>query len=130
MNAPRLVRFDRALIRDGVSLMPSALPFHAVHSFMLENWSGGERERGGHAHKAQTQALLVLASRVFVLAEQRNGDADKYLLRSDDPTWLVIYPGTWITLRMSQGARLLGIVDGHYDPADYLRERDAWKALA
>lgn len=128
MIVPRLVRFDRPLIRDGVSLLPAPLPFVAVHSFLLENWSGGERERGGHAHKAQTQALLVLASRVFVLTEQRGNVSDKFLLRADDPAWLVVPPGTWLTLRMTPGARLLAIVDGSYAESDYQRDRAAWES--
>lgn len=130
MTAPRFVRFDAPLIREGVSLLPAPLPFKAAHAFLLENWSGGERERGNHAHRQQTQALCVIASRVFVLVEQRGGAADKFLLQSSDPAWLVVYPQSWLTLRMSPGARVLVIADGHHDEADYQRDRSAWEAGA
>lgn len=128
MTGPRIVKFETARVKEGVSLLPAPLPFVAAHAFLLENWSSGERERGRHAHKQHTQALWVLSSRVFVLVEQRDGAADKYLLRSNDPSWLVVPPQSWLTLRLSPGARVFVVSDGVYDEDDYIRVRADWEA--
>lgn len=115
--------------RAGCDLKVWDLPFLAARMFVLHNSSGGERERGAHAHKEQWQAFYVVSGRAFFHLERRDGWKQMMLMYSGEDRVLVVPPLTWLTLRIHDGARVLAQASGLYDEAEYVRNRALWEAL-
>lgn len=130
MNLPRTI--PMSTLRDGrgaLSLLatPDAvLPFSAQRFFTLHD-TQPEAQRGGHAHRAQSQLFVCLAGSVRVRA--RYGTVDgvaamsvSWDLSPKEAKALYVPPLVWVDLCPSPDAVVLVLSSGAYDPDDYVRD--------
>ncbi len=111
----------------GVIEWPGDVPFPVRRLFYLARVPGGQG-RGGHAHRALEQHLVVAAGRVVVRAECGEGRFE-WELHERGPG-LYVPPMTWLELeRFSDDAVVLCFASAPYDEADYIREREEFGAL-
>lgn len=83
--------------------------------------------RGDHAHKALTEALMVVAGSAIVTVATQGGYLEFPLTEPDE--LLVVEPGHWITLHsFAPGTVILVLCDQVYDADDYLRDWDEYLA--
>lgn len=85
--------------------------------------------RGGHAHKAQAQALIALSGALAVTLDDGRRIETHRLDRPD--RMLYVPPMIWVDyVAETPGAALLALCSDHYDEADYIRDRAAFARLA
>ena len=83
--------------------------------------------RGGHAHRAQQQLLLMLAGGCTVVVDDGRSRVEE---RLETPTAALHVPaGQWLELKdFSSGAICLVLASGPYDEADYIRDYSEFRA--
>jgi dTDP-4-dehydrorhamnose 3,5-epimerase-like enzyme len=105
-----------------------ALPF-APRRFFVVSRVPGIDIRGEHAHRELRQFLVCLAGSVF--AEVDDGERRRAVLLDCAQVGLALEPMVWgAQSRYSKDAVLLVLASREYDPADYIREYDAFVAAA
>jgi len=102
------------------------VPFGIKRYFMVYNVSTAE-VRGEHAHRTCHQFLIAAHGRVSVVVEDGT-EREEFLLDRPD-LGLHLPPMVWgIQYNYSTDAVLLVFASEYYDPADYIRDYDAWFA--
>jgi len=102
------------------------VPFGIKRYFMVYNVSTAE-VRGEHAHRTCHQFLIAAHGRVSVVVEDGT-EREEFLLDRAD-LGLHLPPMVWgIQYHYSTDAVLLVFASEYYDPADYIRDYDAWFA--
>lgn len=125
----RLIEFARVTDPRGrliVAQIGDGLPFEARRFFTMFE-AGWGVERGGHAHRHQSQLLVCFGGRVTVIADVGE-DPQKFVLDSEE-RGLFVPPLNWLQLRMDRGAFLLVLCDAEYDESDYIRNRAEFDAM-
>ncbi|MEM7147283.1 MAG: FdtA/QdtA family cupin domain-containing protein [Verrucomicrobiota bacterium] len=85
-----------------------------------------QAERGGHAHREQTEVLVAMAGAFSVRLTGQDGTVLDYRLDRPDGG-LVVPPMYWReVMGYEPGSVMLAISDGRYDPDEYLREKDVF----
>jgi hypothetical protein len=104
------------------------VPFEIRRVFHVTGLEPGARG-GGHAHKAQSQALAALAGVISVVLDDGRRTAS---YRLDRPAALLyVPPMIWLDyVAESPDAVLLVLSSDWYDEADYIRDRAAFEARA
>lgn len=104
------------------------LPFSALRIFHLYDLRVGVA-RGGHAHRRCHQFLIAMAGSFRITTTGRNGAVDWQL---DSPArGLHVPPGQWVDLVPTLPSSVLVVLASEkYDEADYIRDWDAFEALA
>jgi acetyltransferase-like isoleucine patch superfamily enzyme/dTDP-4-dehydrorhamnose 3,5-epimerase-like enzyme len=102
------------------------VPFLVKRYFMVFNVPTAE-VRGEHAHRTCHQFLIATHGHLSVVADDGT-EREEFLL--DRPNCgLYLPPMVWgIQYRYSADAVLLAFASEYYDPADYIRDYDAWLA--
>lgn len=96
-------------------------PFQAKRFFALYSLPPGAN-RGGHAHRAQHQFLVMLAGSVIVTVD--DGATRTPVLLDRPNLALHAPPMLWLDLQeFSQGAICMVLASDVYDEADYIRDR-------
>lgn len=83
--------------------------------------------RGHHAHHTTEEVLICLQGRVTVTTETQFGQQVFILDKPEKALYLP--PRCWVTLRFSADALLLCLTSTDFDPADYIREYEAFRNL-
>lgn len=104
------------------------IPFTVRRMFTLYGIPDG-MARGGHAHRAQHQLLMLMAGACTVSID--NGESVSSV-RLDQPNQLLYAPPMlWLDLTdFSPGAVCQVLASGLYDEADYIREPAEFRRLA
>lgn len=85
----------------------------------------GDAVRGSHAHKALHQLIIAVAGSFRVELDDGRTRTDFQL--STPAQGLTVPPGYWRTLHdFSEGSVALVLASEEYDPADYIRDYDAF----
>lgn len=128
--APRLLPLPQKIGpggRLGVIEGERHVPFAIRRVFYVTDLEPGAR-RGGHAHKAQAQALAALAGAITVRLDDGRTVAAHRLDRPD--ALLYVPPMVWLDYAAeTPSAVLLALASDIYDEADYIRDRAAFDAL-
>ncbi|MEO8117744.1 MAG: WxcM-like domain-containing protein [Rhodoferax sp.] len=104
------------------------VPFDAKRYFLVYDVPSLEI-RGEHAHRLCKQFLIATKGKVHVVADDGHHREEFVLDRPN--LGLYLPPMTWgIQYRYSPDAVLMVLASEHYDSADYLRDYDAFLALA
>ena len=86
-----------------------------------------EVARGAHAHKALQQLLIATSGSVEVIMD--DGKEKKSFMLDRPWKGLLIPPGLWRDLEnFSGGAVVMSLASEKYDPEDYIRDYEAFKA--
>ena len=113
--AHRLIDLPDIGDEDGYVLVAQAeaqVPFDIRRLFVLHRLPEGA-VRGHHAHRAQHQFLIMLAGRCEAVIA------------------LYLPPMLWLELGgFTSGSVCAVLTSGDYDPADYVRDRAEFEALA
>ncbi len=100
------------------------LPFPIRRVFWIHGVPRGVT-RGGHAHGTQTQALVCMAGSLRVDLDDGRAPGSVVLDRPD--RILILPPGIWAEeTPLTVGVVYTVFCSGAFDPADYLRTREAW----
>jgi hypothetical protein len=85
-------------------------------------------ERGHHAHRDLEQVLVAVSGIIQVTTENVLGGVRTFVL--DDPGKGLHMPKLhWRTLKFSHSAVLLSLASMEYDPDEYIRSYDEFRAL-
>lgn len=96
------------------------IPFEVKRIFAIYDIPCGT-ERGGHAHRAQEQFLMMLAGTCKVVIDDGTSRIEESLTRPSEAIY--IPAGLWLELRdFSAGAICVVLSSGPYDEADYVRD--------
>ena len=119
-------------IRDSRGILTYAqeekLPFTIKRLFVLYGLEQGV-ERGGHAHKAQHQLLVMMKGSVLITVD--NGKARIPVSLERPSQALHVPPMLWLDLTdFSSGAVCAVLASDVYDESDYIRDRAAFLKLA
>lgn len=128
--APRLLRLPQRVGPGGrltVAEGEGEVPFAIRRVFHVTDLQAGLR-RGGHAHRAQQQALVALSGSISVTLDRGGGQTEEH--RLDRPDTLLYVPAmVWLDYTAETAdAILLVYASDRYDEADYIRERAAFDA--
>lgn len=123
--APRLLPLPQRVGPGGrltVAEGERHVPFAIRRVFYVTDLEPGLR-RGGHAHKAQEQALAAVAGAIWVTLDRGGGRIEEH--RLDRPDVLLYVPAMiWLDyVAETAEAVLLVLASDRYDEADYIRER-------
>jgi dTDP-4-dehydrorhamnose 3,5-epimerase-like enzyme len=102
------------------------VPFAVKRVFAIYGVPPGSA-RGGHAHRAQEQLLVMLAGECTVVVDDGRNRTEE---RLETPTAALYVPaGLWLELRdFSGGAICLVLASGAYDEDDYIRDYSEFRA--
>jgi dTDP-4-dehydrorhamnose 3,5-epimerase-like enzyme len=102
------------------------VPFAVKRMFAIYGVPPGVA-RGGHAHRAQQQLLLMLAGECTVVVDDGLCRVEE---RLETPTAALHVPaGLWLELKdFSSGAICLVLASGPYDEGDYIRDYSEFRA--
>ncbi len=103
------------------------VPFAVKRFFLIRDVPPGA-SRGGHAHRAQHQLLMMPAGAVTITVHDGR---DQTMVRIDRPD-LALYapPMLWLDLtNVTAGAVCLVLASDVYEEMDYIRDRDEFFAL-
>jgi len=102
------------------------VPFPIARMFWIHQVLPGTR-RGGHAHRILHQVLICMSGALDVLVDD---GARSEIFRLDRPDRaLHLPPLVWAEETVLTAGTAYAVLASHaYDPAEYLRTRDAWKA--
>ncbi|WP_181701983.1 WxcM-like domain-containing protein [Chthonobacter albigriseus] len=102
------------------------LPFRPMRYFMVVDVPSRET-RGEHAHRECTEFLICVTGSCTVVADDGR-NRQSFQLDSFD-RGLLLPPGVWRThFNYSPDAILLVFASHHYDPSDYIRDYDQFRA--
>ncbi|MEO5896530.1 MAG: WxcM-like domain-containing protein [Vicinamibacterales bacterium] len=105
----------------------SEIPFTPQRYFCVFDVPGKE-VRGEHAHKRCEQFLVCARGSVSVVVD--DGTRSEEVVLDNPVTGLYLPPMIWaVQYRYSADALLLVFASQHYDPADYIRDYDAFLAI-
>lgn len=105
---------------------PSQIPFQIQRIFWLYDVPGGEI-RGGHAYQSQNEIIIALSGSFDVVITKPNGTHEKHSLNRSY-YGLYVPALTWRHIEnFSTNAVGLHLSSHAYDPADYIRDFDAFK---
>lgn len=104
------------------------IPFAVKRFFTLHDVPQGAR-RAHHAHRRQSQFIIMVAGECRIRIRDREGEREEFLA---DPTMgFYVPPITWITLdAFSPGAVCLVLASDAYDESDYIRDYTEFEVLA
>ena len=103
------------------------VPFDIKRVYCLTNMN--DEARGFHAHKALRQVAVCLRGSCDFLLD--DGTARETITLDAPTQGLVINGMIWREMRnFSDGCVIMVLADAHYDEDDYIRDYDAFKALA
>lgn len=103
------------------------LPFPVQRMFLLYDVPQG-MARGGHAHRAQHQLLVMTGGRVDVSAS--NGTQVEHFTLDRPSAALYAPPMLWLELSgFSANATCLVLTSAPYDEADYVRDAAEFERL-
>jgi len=107
---------------------PDHIPFAIGRFFALYDPAPGA-SRGGHAHRAQHQFLVMLAGAVTVTVDDGQ---NRTAIRLDRPTLaLHVPPMLWLDLDdFTPGAVCMVLASDVYAESDYIRDRTEFLKLA
>jgi len=106
---------------------PSHLPFVPKRYFMVYDVPGKD-VRGEHAHRQCRQFLVCARGSVAVVVD--DGTASEEVLLDSPSLGLYLPPMIWaIQYRYSADALLLVFASDLYDPSDYIRDYEEFRAL-
>ena len=106
---------------------PQHLPFSPVRYFVVYDVPPGQA-RGEHAHRQCRQFFIPLGGSISVTIDDGAATSDVVLDRTD--TGLYVPPMLWTRqYDFSPGAALLVLASDPYDPLDYIRNYDEFRAL-
>lgn len=98
------------------------LPFAVKRVYWIHGMQQGER-RGGHAHRALTQAVVAIAGRVSF--EMDDGVTRTTHLLERPNEYLIVPPNQWRDFTaLEAGSTLLVLASAPYEEADYIRNYD------
>jgi mannose-6-phosphate isomerase-like protein (cupin superfamily) len=101
------------------------LPFEIKRVYYLYDVPSGS-ERGGHAHRDQSEFLIALSGSFNVLLN--DGKEVKTITLNKPNEGLLIHPGIWRELNnFSSGSVCLVIASEEYLEEDYIREFEEFK---
>ena len=105
----------------------ATLPFEVRRLFWLTGLQPG-MQRGGHAHKGQSQLFVVITGSARFSLYDQQGRHEVVLLAAPNMA-LVTGPLVWCTmLEFAPGTAILALADGPHEPDDYLRTEEAFRA--
>lgn len=112
----------------GFAQAGSQVPFEPRRVFYLYGIAPGA-ERGGHAHRAQHQFLIMLAGNCRIVVDDGQNTSE---VRLENPAQgLYVPPMLWLDLAdFSSDAVCLVLASGVYDEADYIRDKAEFRKLA
>ena len=103
------------------------LPFAVKRVYWIHGMRQGE-QRGGHAHRALTQAVVAIAGRVSFDLDDGVTRTTHRLERPDE--YLIVPPGNWRDFTaLEANSTLLVLASAPYDEADYIRDYEAFLAF-
>ena len=106
---------------------PQHLPFSPARFFVVFDVPQGQ-VRGEHAHRQCRQFLIPLGGSIRVTVD--DGEGGEELLLDRPNVGLDVPPMIWTKLHdFSPGATLLVLASDPYDPDDYIRSYDEFRAL-
>ncbi len=98
------------------------LPFAVKRVYWIHGMAQDER-RGGHAHRALTQAVVAVTGRISFELDDGVHRTTHLLQRPNE--YLIVPPGNWRDFTaLEPGATLLVLASAPYDEADYIRDYD------
>jgi dTDP-4-dehydrorhamnose 3,5-epimerase-like enzyme len=104
------------------------VPFPVQRLFAIYNVAEGS-SRGGHAHRAQHQLLMMVAGKVTITID--DGVTSSRVLLDRPNLALYVPPMLWLELDdFSQDAVCVVLVSDVYSEADYIRDRDEFLRLS
>ena len=131
-NLPRLLHFKKVgFPTEGyisIAEAGSELPFVPQRIFWTY-FTPHEVIRGRHAHYQTEMVLVAVNGRIEVNTEMPNGDAQLFVLENPS-TGVYLPPLCWHTMQYSHNAVQMVLASTRYDPDDYIRSYDEYKALA
>jgi dTDP-4-dehydrorhamnose 3,5-epimerase-like enzyme len=96
------------------------IPFSVKRIFAIYDVPAGV-QRGGHAHRAQEQFLMMLAGACKVVIDDGTSRVEESLVRPSEAIY--VPAGLWLELRdFTAGAICVVLSSGPYDEADYVRD--------
>jgi dTDP-4-dehydrorhamnose 3,5-epimerase-like enzyme len=96
------------------------LPFEAKRLFAIHDVPPGSL-RGGHAHRAQEQFIIMIAGKCTVVVDDGTVRTEEALATPAEA--LYVPPGIWIELKdFSAGAACVVLASDLYDETDYIRD--------
>ena len=96
------------------------IPFAVKRIFAIYGMPAGS-VRGGHAHRAQQQFLMMLAGQCTIVVDDGRSRVEETLRHPVEA--LYVPAGLWIELKdFSAGAICVVLASGLYDEADYVRD--------
>ena len=111
---------DRISGRIVVLDCATLLPFQVQRVYWIHGMQQGE-QRGGHAHRTLTQAVVAVAGRVSFALD--DGTTRTTHLLEHPSAYLIVPPGTWRDFTaLEPGTTLLVLASAPYDEADYIRD--------
>ena len=130
VGGARLVRLPKVLDLRGslvVAELSSLLPFEAKRLFLVFDVPTRD-VRGEHAHRRLTQFLVCIRGQCSLLLDDGRRRAD--VLLNSPSTGVVIPPLVWgVQYRFSADAMLMVIASEPYDPDEYIRDYDQFRAV-
>lgn len=115
---------NNRILSDAGYLIPfqftELFDFKVVRAFAI--FSSRQSMRGGHAHKATTQALQVTSGVVNVAIKTNNSDYNFQC--SPDSGVLIVPPMHWLDLYFLQDSTIIVFANELYTEQDYIRNYD------
>ena len=104
-------------------------PFEVKRAYWITNIPE-TAERGGHAHIHNHEAIVAVHGAFTVTLESPDGLAREYRLSRPDEA-LYVPPMNWRVIdRYAPDTICLVLASDPYDPEDYIRNMDAFRAYA
>lgn len=98
------------------------LPFEVKRVYWIHGMRQGE-QRGGHAHRNLTQAVVAVAGRISFELDDGFTRITHLLERPSD--YLIVPPNNWRDFTsLEPGSTLLVLASAPYEEADYIRDYD------
>ena len=106
----------RVVVLDCAAL----LPFDVKRVYWIHGMRQGE-QRGGHAHRTLTQAVVAVAGRISFELDDGYTRTTHLLERPND--YLIVPPSHWRDFTaLEPGSTLLVLASAPYEEADYIRD--------
>lgn len=101
------------------------LPFEVRRVFWVTD-TPPQVVRGGHAHFLTEELLIAVRGQIEIRLEWPDGSVI-HAVAADPQRAVYIPPYAWRELHYSADAVQLVLASSDYDPAEYIRDKDAWR---